>query len=319
MKLIRGLINIQDEHKGCVVSIGNFDGVHLGHQSILRRMREQAAELNARTMVICFEPQPQEYFQSNTPKARLMTLRDKLLALKNQGIDFVLCLRFDQTFSNISAQDFIEKILIQKCRISGLLVGKDFRFGYQREGTIEYLQDQLHKRNICFEALARLTLASSGLSISSSEIRSAIDQGNFHLAKQMLGSDYAISGCVIHGDKRGRSIGWPTANILLRRRRSPVSGVYIVSVTGLGGKAFPGVCNVGKRPTVDGTREILEVHLFQFQSMIYGQQVRVIFHEKIRNEMRFNGIEELISQIEKDAQIAQEFFKNQNGVIESHE
>lgn len=275
---------------------------------LLSQVKQQAKELNCPTMVICFEPQPQEYFQPDNAKARLMTLRDKVNYLRKQGVDYILCIRFRKQFAAMTAMEFIENILVDKLAIKAIMIGEDFRFGYKRQGDFALLKQLSAQHHFQVQALQRLTLAGDQRSISSTAVRQAIADNQFKRAQQLLGHPFTIYGRVIHGDKRGRTIGWPTANILLRRLVSPVRGVYIVMVKGLTEQSLQAVCNVGNRPTVGGNRRLLEVHIFNFDKNIYGQYIEVVFLERIRDEMRFDSFEQLTQQISDDANVAKQYF-----------
>ncbi|WP_019615567.1 bifunctional riboflavin kinase/FAD synthetase [Psychromonas ossibalaenae] len=305
MKLLRGIHNLKNEHRGCVLSIGNFDGIHLGHQAVLNRLLIEAQRLNVPAVVLTFEPQPAELFAGDNAPARLSRLRDKFVQLDKQGLDRLLCVSFTHHFANLSAEDFIAELLIKKLDIKYLVVGDDFHFGYQRKGDFALLQDAGKKYG--FEVIDTQSLMQSELRISSTRIRDALAQGDLQRASEMLGRKYSIAGRVVHGQKLGRTIGVPTANLLLKRRVSPVSGVYVVSVAGINEKVYQGVANIGQRPTVQGVRQQLEVHLFDFNADLYGQQLEVILEEKLRDEVRFDSFAELKIQIDKDIELARQW------------
>jgi len=306
MELIRGLHNLRSQHRGCVVTIGNFDGVHLGHQAVLGQLAEQAQTIGLPTTVVTFEPQPQEFFAPSMAAARLTRFREKFQALKRYSVDRVLCLRFDEQFASMSAEAFIEQVLVQGLDVKYLVVGDDFQFGKGRQGTFELLCEAGNK--LGFPVVNMHTFNIEGERVSSTRVRNALEQGDLVLAEQLLGRPYRMCGRVAHGDKRGRTIGFPTANIHLHRKTSPVQGVYAVEMFGVKGEPVAGVANVGNRPTVDGTRSLLEVHLFDFNEEIYGKYVHVNFVHKIRNEMKFDSFELLKEQIKKDEKQAREWF-----------
>ena len=260
MEFIRGLHNLTGQHKACALTIGNFDGVHLGHQSILAMLVEKARELNIDACMMSFEPLPQEYFTSKTAPARLTRLREKWCALENTGIDQFLCLRFNHWLADLTAEEFIHKILVDKLHVRYLVIGDDFRFGKDRTGDFDMLKEAGKKYN--FDVVNSHSHCLNGERISSTSIRHALSNDELQHAQQMLGRPYVICGRVAHGDKRGRTIGFPTANIKLHRHATPLSGVYAVTLSGINDEPIAGVANIGKRPTVDGHNLQLEVHLF---------------------------------------------------------
>lgn len=306
MELIRGYHNLRPRHRGCVATIGNFDGVHLGHQTVLGQLSEKAAELGVPSVVISFEPYPMEYFAAKDAPARLTRLREKIKALTRYAVDRMLCLRFDAQLAAMPAMEFIEKLLIDKLDVKYLVVGDDFRFGEHRKGNFELLRKVGMQRG--FEVVHLHTFLVDGERVSSTVIREALEVGDMAHAEKLLGRPYRMCGRVAHGDKRGRTIGFPTANIHLHRKKTPVKGVYAVEMFGIKGEPVKGVANVGTRPTVDGTRTLLEVHLFDFDADIYGQYVNIEFVHKLRDEVRFDSFEKLRKQIDLDAVNAREYF-----------
>lgn len=307
MQFIRGLHNITSLHHGCVATIGNFDGVHLGHQAVLGELAEKGEEMGLPTAVITFEPQPQEYFVHGVIPPRLTRLREKLKALRRFSVDRVLCLSFNPKLAALSAEEFVQKVLIDGLGIKYLVVGDDFHFGCNRSGNFEMLK-QAGKQHQ-FEVVNMHTFGISGDRVSSTRIRQALQAGDLQQAEQLLGRPYRMSGRVAHGSKLGRTIGFPTANLFLHRKKTPVDGVYAVEMFGIDGEPVAGVANVGTRPTVDGTRSLLEVHLFDFDQDIYGAHVDVDFLMKIREERKFESFDALKQQILKDKTKAENFFK----------
>ena len=305
MQLIRGLHHSPPYLSGCALTIGNFDGVHLGHQAILRHLRQKANALNLPMAVMLFEPQPREYFMGDRAPARLMRLRDKLHYLADAGVDVVIA-KFDRTFANLPAEQFIEDWLVRKLNVKFLSIGDDFKFGAKRLGNFAMLQ-QAGKR-FGFEVEDSRTFCLDELRISSTAIREALAKDDLQHAQNLLGKPYRILGRVIHGNKLGRTIGFPTANVRLHRQVNPVKGVYAVKVRLKSGEIFNGVANMGKRPTINGTIQLLEVHLFDFSENIYGQMVEVEFCQKIRDEIKFPSFEALKAQIEQDVKTAKAFF-----------
>lgn len=309
MELIRGLHNLRDRHKACALTIGNFDGVHLGHREIIRMLVTKARALNIDACLMSFEPLPQEYFSPETAPARLTRLREKWCALENTGIDQFLCIKFNHWLADLSAEDFIKKILVDYLHVRYLVIGDDFRFGKGRSGDFEMLKAAGNKHD--FEVINSHSHCLDGERISSTNIRQSLANNQLETAEKMLGHPYKICGRVAHGDKRGRTIGFPTANIKLHRHATPLSGVYAVTLHGIDHHAINGVANIGKRPTVDGHHLQLEVHLFDFDKSIYGEQVCVEFKLKLRDEKRFESFDALKEQIIKDSELAKMFFAKQ--------
>lgn len=310
MELIRGLHNLRDRHRACALTIGNFDGVHLGHQAIIKRLIEKARELDIDACIMSFEPLPQEYFNAATAPERLTRLREKWCALEATGIDQFLCIKFNHWLADLTAEDFIKHILVDELHVKYLVVGDDFRFGKGRVGDFDMLRAAGKKYN--FDVVNSHSHCLDDERISSTIIRKALAEDRLDYANRMLGRIYRICGRVAHGDKRGRTIGFPTANIKLHRHATPLSGVYAVRMSGITDAPLNGVANIGKRPTVDGHNLQLEVHLFDFDKSIYGEQVCVEFLHKLRNEHRFESFEALKDQIIKDSEQAKDFFAQQN-------
>ncbi len=306
MELIRGHYNLKREHRGCVATIGNFDGVHLGHQRVLGQLSEKAAELDAPSVVITFEPHPQEFFAPGNVPPRLTRFREKVVALTRYSVDRLLCLRFNRRLAAMPAVDFIRKLLIEGLGIRCLVVGDDFRFGNRRQGDFAMLQESGREHG--FQVVRMHTFYVDGARVSSTRVRDALASGDMAKAEQLLGRPYRMSGRVAYGDKRGASLGFPTANIHLHRRATPVQGVFAVEMFGLDREPVEGVANVGTRPTVDGTRSLLEVHLFDFDGDIYGRHVNVEFVAKIRDERRFESVDALKRQIHSDVEAARSSF-----------
>jgi riboflavin kinase/FMN adenylyltransferase len=306
MELIRGLHNLRPAHHGCVATIGNFDGVHLGHQAVIGQLAENADHFGVPSTVITFEPQPLEYFTRGEAPARLTRLREKLQALRRYSVDRVLCLRFDEHLASMPAQEFIRRVLVDGLGVRYLVLGDDFRFGKGRVGDFAMLEQAGAEYG--FQVVNMHTFSVDGERVSSTRVRQALAAGDLTAAEKLLGRPYRMCGRVAHGDKRGRSIGFPTANIHLHRQKSPVAGVFAVEMFGLDTEPVAGVANVGSRPTVDGTRILLEVHLFDFDQEIYGRYVHVNFVKKLRDETRFDSFEALQQQIDKDVIEARGYF-----------
>jgi len=298
MQLVRGLHNLRPEHRGCVATIGNFDGVHRGHQAILARLRERGQALGLPTCVVIFEPQPREYFAPDTAPPRLARLRDKIELLAEEGVDQVLCLAFNQHLSTLSASEFVDAIMVNGLQVRHLEVGDDFRFGCDRAGDFAFLTDAGRRHGFTVEAAQ--TVMQAGLRVSSTQVRKALTEGNFALAEDLLGRPYRICGRVLHGQKLARQLGTPTANVQLKRRRVPLSGVYLTSAE-IDGQRWPGIANIGVRPSVAGDgRPHLEIHLLDYTGDLYDQRLAVQFHHKLREEQRFASLEALKSAIDAD-------------------
>jgi len=306
MQIIRGFYNLKPEHHGCVATIGNFDGVHLGHQAVLGQLAEKADELKLPLVVVTFEPQPQEYFRPQESPPRLTRFREKVQALRRYAVDRVLVLRFNQTFSQQSPDEFIQNLLVNGLGVKYLVIGDDFRFGKDRAGDFAMLQAAGHAHG--FEVVNMHTFIQNGERVSSTRVREALGKGDLNEAEKLLGRTYRMSGRVAHGDKRGRTIGFPTANIFLHRKAIPLRGVFVIQLYGIAGEPVPGVANLGTRPTVDGMRTLLEVHLFNFDRDIYGCHVHVDFLLKLRDEKRFDSFDKLKEQILVDVDKAKAFF-----------
>lgn len=307
MKFIFNVKDFKKKYYGCVLTIGNFDGVHCGHQLLLKYLCYESKKRKLPSMVMLFEPQPLEFFSSKAP-ARLTLLREKLCYLKKIGIDIVYCVKFNNFFACTTPQIFIDKFLVKKLGVQLLAVGKDFRFGSGRTGNLLLLKQAGKKYG--FDVICTKIFYKNGVRISSTLIRKIILKGNFSLAKDLLGHPFFLSGRIIHGDALGRKIGIPTANICLRRRLvSPVHGVYAVNVYGLSKKPLNGIANVGTRPTINGTHLRCEVHLFNLEKKIYGHYIKVVFHKKIRKEKKFASIKKLKKQIIKDIKTTKKIFE----------
>jgi riboflavin kinase/FMN adenylyltransferase len=319
MQLVRGIHNIglsdnsgkMPFEKGCALTIGNFDGVHLGHRRVIAALVEQANVLGCEAVVMVFEPQPQELFSPDTAPARLCRLRDKYTLLKKLGVDRLLCVNFNHKFASQSAEEFVEQLLVKRLAVKHLIIGDDFHFGKNRRGNFDMLCQAGEKFGFSVTDTASCQLANCR--ISSTEIRQALEQDRLADAEKMLGRPYSIIGRVFHGDKRGREIGFPTANVSLKRKVSPITGVYAVQIATLDGHYY-GVANIGSRPTFLGTRAQLEVHIFDFNTDLYGQHIEVIMLKKLRGEMKFESINALIEQIEDDVKQARTFLADEHKI-----
>jgi riboflavin kinase/FMN adenylyltransferase len=290
-----------------VLAIGNFDGVHLGHAALVRCLANVADERQLAAMVLTFEPHPREFFVPDSAPARLTTLREKLELLSECGARQAMICPFNAAFAALSANEFIEQVLVRGCQVRHLIIGDDFRFGRGRTGDFALLQESGLRHGFTVEAMGSVLV--DGERVSSSAVRRALSAGDMEHAARLLGRPYVIDGQVSHGQKLGRQIGFATANLRIKHNPLPMTGVFAVEVSGLGGKPLPGVANLGVRPTVGGTRPLLEVHLFDFDRDIYGAHISVRFVHKLRDEQRFPNIDALKAQIEAEAVAARAFFE----------
>jgi len=303
MELIRGLHNLRGEHRGCVATIGNFDGVHLGHCRVLQQVKDKAAELGLPSVVIVFEPQPREFFAGAQAPPRLTRFTEKFRLLEAQGIDRLLCLTFNERLRSLSADAFVQTLLLQGLDVKHFVVGDDFRFGCDRGGDYAMLKGAGEKYG--FTVVNTDTCLKDHERISSSRIREALMQQDFALAERLLGRPYRVTGRVMHGQKLGRQLGVPTANVRMHRYPCPLQGVYAVLAWSEQNECLKGVANVGLRPTVGGSQQpVLEVHLFNFDKQIYRELLSVEFRQFIRPEQKFSGLDALKQQIFDDIEQA---------------
>ncbi len=287
------------------ITIGNFDGIHLGHQAMLARLTSRAASVGAAPTVLTFEPHPREIFTPQSAPTRLTSMREKLEILRALGVAHVHVCRFTKPFAALSAEEFVRRILVDGLKARYVLVGDDFRFGARRAGDFALLERM--GREFGFQAEALHTIEAAGQRASSTAVRDALACGDMATAAQMLGRPYSISGRVVGGDQLGRKIGYPTANIQLKHNKPPLQGIFAVRVQGLGKADWPGVASLGTRPTVHANgRPTLEVHLFNFDRSIYREHLRVEFLHKLRDEAKFPNLDALIAQIDLDARQARE-------------
>lgn len=289
-----------------VLTIGNFDGLHLGHRALLERLTQTAKAHGLPAAVLTFEPHPREFFARANAPARLTTLREKLELLAEYGVDLTLVARFNAAFAALSAAEFIERVLIDCLKLRHLIIGDDFRFGARRVGDFDLLAQTGAERGFQVEAIGSCCV--DGERVASSGVRDALAAGDMERAARLLGRPYAIDGRVVQGDQRGRQLGFPTANIRIKHSPLPMTGVFAVQVADLCGPPRAGVANLGVRPTVNGVRPLLEVHLFDFAGDLYGAHLNVRFVHKLRDEMKFPGLDALREQIGRDAAVAREFF-----------
>jgi len=307
MELIRGLHNLRPAHRGCVATIGAFDGVHIGHQAVIGHLLEKSAEFDLPAAIIVFEPLPREYFSPVQAPARIMSFWEKCRELETLGVDRVLRIRFNEQFRRMSAQQFVDDVFVAGLGVRYVVLGDDFRFGSDRQGDYKFIQQQ--GKRYGYDAGPTPTRLIDGERVSSTRIREALENANFAEAEGLLGRPYSISGKVIYGRQLGRTLGTPTANLELRRLRAPLSGVYVVEVSGAGLEAAQGVANVGVRPTVDDSiKANLEVHLLDREIGLYGQHIEVTFRHKLREEQKFGSVQELIENIARDIENTRAWF-----------
>lgn len=299
MKIIRGIANIKNQISQCVLTLGNFDGVHLGHQQLINHLITQGKRLNLPTVVMLFEPQPLEFFCPDNAPSRLTSFQEKVILIEKLGIDYIIAVPFNQTFAKMSADDFIQDWLINKLQAKYIAIGDDFRFGYERKGDINLLEHYAQTNGFMVESIP--TFVFDHLRVSSTAVRKALSNNDFQLAHCLLGRNYAITGRVVHGNALARQLGFPTANIHLHRKKPALQGVYLVKVkNSCSQQSYHGIANIGIRPTIEGKKAILEVNLFDFSGDLYGQYLDVTFIKKLRDEKKFNSLTELKEQITQD-------------------
>jgi len=325
MQLIRGLHNLSNvkinaqvnakfnliknlKHVGSVVTIGNFDGVHLGHQAILREVKNRAFNMNCLSAVMFFEPQPREFFDAQNAPLRISSLQDKLLQFKRANIDLAICLKFNQYLANLTAQDFIHKILVKKLKVKHVIIGNDFCFGKNRAGNFELLQMLGQKHSFSVSMCKEFKL--NNKRISSTNLRCELSASNLTAVKQMLGRSFSITGRVVHGNKLARTLNAPTANLNLLGKKLPFNGVFVALVQ-IGNFCYNAVANLGVRPTVTNDNvQYLEVHILNFNADLYGRKIKVLFLHKLRAEQKFSNLDELCCQIAIDINSAKQYFIN---------
>ncbi|MDO6563642.1 bifunctional riboflavin kinase/FAD synthetase [Amphritea sp. 1_MG-2023] len=305
MELIRGLHNLRDKHKGCVATIGNFDGVHLGHQQVLTQVLRKGKELGLPAVVIIFEPQPREFFAGQHAPPRLTRFDEKVRLLQAEGVDRVLCLTFNERLRSMSADQFVDELLLKGLAVRHFVVGDDFRFGCDRSGDYNMLRQSGERYG--FSVVNTDTFDVAGERVSSTRVRHALQHNDLAQAQRLLGRPYSVTGRVMHGQELGRTIGVPTANVRMHRFHAPLKGVYAVTLTGKNLSA-QGVANIGMRPTVNGKQPVLEAHLFDWQGDLYGQLLTVEFKAFIRSEQKFDGLKALKQQIDNDIQQVRNYF-----------
>jgi len=301
MRLVRHLEDLPFDRlqKGSVVTIGAYDGLHLGHEKLLERVNAASKALGLPSVVMSFEPTPREFFGGDTPPARLMRFREKFDALAAHGINIFYCPRFDGRIRDIAVDAFIRRILIHGLCARHIVVGDDFHFARKREGSIANLRQVSAVLGYDVEQVPSIVV--NDVRVSSTAIREALWDGEMDQATALLGRPYRMSGKVVLGAKVGRSLGYPTANVDLRRRQSAVMGIFAVRVRGLSGGVKDAVASVGTRPTFNGTKPLLEVHIFDFNRDIYGKYIHVDFIARLRGQVKYNEVDELVAQMHRDA------------------
>lgn len=307
MKLIRYLPAESIFPNGCVLTIGNFDGVHAGHRMVLDTLMGQAKAADLPAVVMCFEPQPIEYFRPDDAPARVSTARDKIEQLSQVGVDALYLVRFNKSIAGMSAECFVT-MLVQQLNIKLLIVGDDFCFGKNRQGNFEYLKTAGKEHGFSVQNSHSFKIEEER--VSSTLIRQALKNGELAKAAVYLNRNYSMSGHVMHGHKRGRGLGFPTANVRVKNRKTPLQGVFAVTITLESGTVYDGVANVGTRPSIEDVKSVLlEAHLFNFSGDLYGQRVTVSFYKKLRDEQKFASINQLTTQISLDSKQAKQYFQ----------
>ena len=302
MELIRGIHNLRERDRGCVATIGNYDGVHRGHQHMIAAVRARASELGVPAVVVTFEPTPREFFEGPAAPSRLTRLREKLQALALYGVDRVVVLRFDRRMQGMGADEFVQRLLVDGLGVRHMVVGHDFHFARRREGTIETLRAAGAAHGFTVAEVGQFLL--EGERVSSSLVREALNRGDLERATRLLGRPYRMAGRVRLGKRLGRTLGYPTANHAQQRKVVPLWGIFAVRVSGAGLVDYPAVSSLGTRPTVNGTDPLLEVHLFDFDGDLYGQHLDVDFVARLRDEQKFESLDALVAQMNRDAAAA---------------
>lgn len=308
MNVWNGIEDFPDRTRPFVAAIGNFDGVHLGHREILRRVREHAARRDADSLLVTFEPHPARVVAPERAPALLHTRRQKLDTLEECGLDDVLILRFDAGVAELGGEEFFSRLLAERIRFDAVFVGENFRFGRGREGDRHLLEHIGAHRGFTVHEVEPV-LAADGTTISSSAIRRALAAGDAPAARRMLGRPFTVVGEVVRGEGRGRSLDCPTANVHVANETLPRTGVYVTEAVVLASR-MPSVTNVGRRPTVGGDRVTVETHLLEFDDDLYGETIEVRFLEKLRDERRFDDLPALADQLARDRAAAEAFFQN---------
>jgi len=299
MELVRGLHNISPCHRGCVLTVGNYDGVHLGHQELIGVLKRRAAELNSTATVLVFEPNSKEFIDPDGAPPRLSRWREKFLALASYGVERLVTVRFNDCMRAMTPQAFVEELIVEKLGTRHMVVGHDFRYGSKAGGTIESLRIAGQTRGFGVEEVA--PFVSDGVRVSSTAVRERLARADYAGAARLLGRPYRMTGRVVHGRRLGRTLGFPTANLRLMRRKSPVSGILAVWAHGIDSRPLAGVASLGTRPTVNGVEPLLEVHVFDFSGDLYGREIEVEFVAKLRDEIKFDSLDAMTEQMQVDS------------------
>src|SRR6202795_1992419 len=289
MELVRGLHNVSQRHQGCVLTVGNYDGVHLGHQKMIGVLRQRAAELRSTATVLVFEPSSKEFIDPEGAPPRLTRWREKFLARAAQGMERLVTLRFDECMRAMTPQSFVDHLIVERLGTRHMVVGDDFRYGCKANGTIESLRAAGQAHGFGVEQMAPFVL--DGVRVSSTAVRERLEIADYPGAARFLGRPYRMIGRVVHGRRLGRALGFPTANLRLMRRKPPVWGISAVWVHGIDSRPLPGVASLGTRPPVNGTRPLLDGNVFDFSGDLYGRQLEIEFVAKLRDEVKFDSLE----------------------------
>jgi riboflavin kinase / FMN adenylyltransferase len=311
MELVRGLHNISQRHRGCVLTVGNYDGVHLGHQHMIGVLKARAAELRCAATVLVFEPSSKEFIDPDGAPPRLTRWREKFLALAAQGVERLVTLRFDDCMRAMTPRSFIDALIVEKLGVRHMVVGDDFRYGSNAGGTIQSLRIAGAAHGFGVEQIAPFVF--DGVRVSSTAVRERLELADYSGAARLLGHPYRMMGRVAPGRQLGRTLGFPTANLRLMRRKSPVWGILAVWVRGIAARPLPGVASLGTRPTVNGIEPLLEVHVFDFSGDLYGRAIEVEFVAKLRDEVKFDSLDELVVQMKMDDAQARDILSKADG------
>ncbi len=298
MELVRGLHNISQRHRGCVLTVGNYDGVHLGHQQMIGVLKARAAELRSAATVLVFEPSSKEFIDPDGAPPRLTRWREKFLALAAQGVERLVTLRFDERMRAMTPRSFVDELIVERLGTRHMVVGDDFRYGSNAGGTIESLRAAGHEHGFGVEQIAPFCF--DGVRVSSTAVRERLELADYPGAARLLGRPYRMIGRVVRGRRLGRALGFPTANLRLMRRKPPVWGISAVWVHGIDSRPLPGVASLGTRPTVNGVEPLLEAHVFDFSGDLYGRAIEVEFVAKLRDEVKFESLDAMMVQMKID-------------------
>jgi len=311
MELVRGLHNISRRHRGCVLTVGNYDGVHLGHQQMIGVLKARAAELRCAATVLVFEPSSKEFIDPDGAPPRLTRWREKFLALAAQGVERLVTLRFDDCIRAMTPRSFVDALIVEKLGVRHMVVGDDFRYGSNAGGTIQSLRIAGAAHGFGVEQIEPFVF--DGVRVSSTAVRERLELADYSGAARLLGHPYRMMGRVAPGRQLGRTLGFPTANLRLMRRKSPVWGILAVWVRGIAARPLPGVASLGTRPTVNGIEPLLEVHVFDFSGDLYGRAIEVEFVAKLRDEVKFDSLDALVVQMKMDDAQARDILSKADG------